>query len=105
MSQDRAAVGLLVRQFAEIQRTIHRAGVPDRLPATVDRMCSKIAEVDVVSDAERSMSFTNCRAARPCCTVISTRATSSLDRPGSSSSIGSTHRSETRPLTSCDRAC
>lgn len=53
MSEEPATVSSLVHQFAEIQRGIHRAGVPDRLPGNVDRMCSKIADVDAVSEADR----------------------------------------------------
>ena len=55
MLEDRTAVGSLVHQFAEIQRSIHRAGVPDRLPGHVDRVCNKIAEVDVVSETDRRL--------------------------------------------------
>ncbi|MBT5867067.1 MAG: phosphotransferase [Ilumatobacter sp.] len=53
MLDDRAAVGSLVHQFAEVQRSIHRAGVPDLVPASVERMGRKIAQVDVVSETDR----------------------------------------------------
>ena len=57
MSQEPAALPSLVHQFAEIQRSIHRSGVPDLLPGNVDRMCSKIAVVDAVSDADRRVAI------------------------------------------------
>ena len=43
----------LTRDFADIQRAIHRAGVPDGVPDLVERMTSKIADVDALTAAER----------------------------------------------------
>lgn len=52
MSADTTSIPSFVRDFAEVQRSIHRAGVPEFLPGAVDRMCSKIGDVDAVGDAE-----------------------------------------------------
>ena len=43
----------LTEEFADIQRRIHRAGLPEQMPSVVDRVCGKLATVDVVDPAER----------------------------------------------------
>lgn len=57
MVDDPAEVPSLVRQFAEIQRSIHGAGLPEMLPSGVDRMCAKINAVDMVSDVDRAVAI------------------------------------------------
>ena len=43
----------LIAQFAEVQRNIHRAGIPDMLPSSGERMCRKIESVDLLSTDDR----------------------------------------------------
>lgn len=43
----------LIGQFVEVQRTVHRAGVPELVPSSRDRMCRKIASVEVLTAADR----------------------------------------------------
>ena len=44
----------LVRQFVDIQFEIQRGGLPTGLPDFVDRLCGKISEAGVLSEAERN---------------------------------------------------
>jgi len=44
----------LVEEFVEVQRSIHRAGVPVGLPSSSSRMCAKIRSVDSLSTADRT---------------------------------------------------
>jgi aminoglycoside phosphotransferase (APT) family kinase protein len=47
-------VGALSREMANVQRAIHSAGVPDRVPALVARLSSKLDEVIELSADERT---------------------------------------------------
>ena len=57
MANDRGAVAGLMRDFVEMQRLVHTAGVPDRLPGLVSRLSGKIAEVDAVDDEQRRLAI------------------------------------------------
>lgn len=57
MSADPSAMSELFRDFADVQRLIHSAGVPDRFPSMVARVSGKIADVDVVSDEDRRVAI------------------------------------------------
>lgn len=55
MVEDRGATSTLMQDFVAIQRQIHAAGIPGRLPGFIERVCSKIAQVDVVDAVERRL--------------------------------------------------
>lgn len=44
----------LIHEFVEVQRAIHRAGVPVGLPSSSSRMCAKIRRLKSLSMADRS---------------------------------------------------
>lgn len=53
MHDDPASIPTLAREFAAVQRQIHRVGVPDLLPGFVDRVQTKIGDVVDVGEADR----------------------------------------------------
>lgn len=44
----------LIEQFAVVQRMIQRAGVPENVPSSVDRMCAKIDSVEALAPDDRA---------------------------------------------------
>lgn len=54
ISDKPSSIRSLVGELAALQRSIHRAGVPESMPGQVDRLCTKIAEVDLITAEERA---------------------------------------------------